>query len=197
MLKVAITGNIASGKSEVENILREKSFQVLDADEVVHNLLRDDEDVKNKFLEDFKGLDFLEYGEISRPKLGKLVFEDKALREKSEKILHPLVKEEIEQFFHQQKERGEKIVFVSVPLLFEANFEKLFDKIILVLANDEIRLKRLMQRNNLSEEYAQNRINIQMNQENKKELSDYIIYNNGSLDALRINIEDILTLLFK
>ncbi len=192
MLKVAITGNIAAGKSEVEKILREKSFPVLCADAVVHDLLRDNEEVKNKFIETFKGLDFLEYGEISRPKLGKLVFSDKNLREKSEKILHPLVKDEIEQFFYLQATKGERIAFVAVPLLFEAHFENLFDKIILIYADDEIRLKRLMQRSDLTSEQAQSRLDIQMNQDEKKALSDFIIYNNGSFESLN---EDVINLL--
>lgn len=194
MLKVAITGNIAAGKSEVEKILREKSFQVLDADDVVHNLLRDDEDVKNKFLEAFEGLDILEYGEISRHKLGKIVFTNKVLREKSEKILHPLVKDEIEQFFNEQSENGEKIAFASVPLLFEAHFENLFDKIILVYAADNIRLNRLIERSNLTQEQAQNRLDIQMNQDDKKALSDFVIYNNNSLNTLKADVEKTLEL---
>lgn len=192
MLKVAITGNIAAGKSEVEKILIEKSFPVLCADVVVHNLLRDDEEVKNKFIEALKGFDFLEYGEISRPKLGKIVFTNESARKKSEEILHPLVKKEIEKFFKEQSRQGSKIAFVAVPLLFEAHFEDLFDKIILVYADDKIRLKRLMQRSDLTQEHAQSRLDIQMNQDNKKALSDFIIYNNDSLESLN---EDVINLL--
>lgn len=183
MLKVAITGNIASGKSEVEKILRKKFFEVLDTDTVAHDLLRD-EKIKKTICETFAGFDILENKEISRSKLGKIVFEDKNLREKLEGILHPLIKQEIERFFNQQQESGKRIAFVSVPLLFEVHFENLFDKIILVYANDEIRLKRLMERNDLTPEHAQNRIDIQMNQEDKKALSDFVIYNNGSLESL-------------
>lgn len=191
MLKVAITGNIASGKSEAEKILREKSFQVLDSDVVAHDLLRDEE-VKKTILEAFAEFDILENGEISRSKLGKIVFEDKTLREKLEKILHPLIKDEIGKFFDEQSQKGEKIAFVSVPLLFEVHFENLFDKIILVYADDEIRLKRLMQRSDLTQEQAQNRINIQMKQNDKKALSDFIIYNNESLESLNKNVINLL-----
>lgn len=191
MLKVAITGNIASGKSEMEKILQEKAYKVLDSDAVVHDLFKV-ATVKEALCEAFAEFDILDNGEISRPKLGKVIFSDKDLREKAEKILHPLVKDEIERFFHKQTEKGEKIAFASVPLLFEAHFENLFDKIILVYSDDKIRLKRLMERNNLPEEQAQKRINIQMNQDSKKVLSDYIIYNNDTINSLNYKVEEIL-----
>lgn len=193
MLKIAITGNIASGKSEVEKILIEKSFKVLDTDTVAHNLL-EDINVKNKLIEVFSNFDILENDKISREKLGKIVFKDEKLRKKLENILHPLIKNEIERFFHSAKE-SEKIAFVAIPLLFETNFEKLFDKIILVYADDDIRLERLINRNNLPKEYAKNRLKIQMSQEEKISLSDFVIYNNKTLSELIKNTEQILNLL--
>lgn len=85
MLKVAITGNIASGKSAVESILRDKGFKVLDTDEVAHSLLFD-EKVKNELISAFTEYDILENAEISRPKLARIVFDDEVLR-KNWKIL--------------------------------------------------------------------------------------------------------------
>lgn len=189
MLKAAITGNIASGKSEVEKILREKSYKVLDTDDVSHNLLKD-ERVKNQIVLEFHGYDIFENNEISRQKLGKIVFEDENLRKKLESILHPLVKDEIGRFFRQNE--SEKIAFVSIPLLFETKFENLFDKIILIYANDKIRLNRLMERSNLSQECAENRIKIQMNQDEKISLADYVIYNNQSFNDLHANLQEVL-----
>lgn len=191
MIKVAITGNIASGKSVLEQILKEKGFAVIDADEIAHNLIKN-EAVKTKIIQIFQGFDIVENGEISRKKLGQIVFVRDNLRKKLEEILHPAIKDEIGRFFRQQQEQGEKIAFASVPLLFEAKFEDLFDKIIFVYADDEIRLKRLMQRNNLALEHAQNRLSIQISQDKKAPLADYVIYNNSDLEYLKLSLEKIL-----
>lgn len=195
MLKVAITGNIASGKTTVENFLKEK-YPVLDSDEVSHSLLLN-KDVQSQIEFALEGFDILEDNQISRLKLGKIIFADETLRKKLESILHPLVKESIKNFFDAQAESGKKIAFVSVPLLFEAKFESLFDKIIFVYADDSIRLERLMKRNNLPIEYAQNRLNIQISQDEKISLSDYVIYNNKNIEELATAVNNAITYLSK
>ena len=148
MIKVAIVGNIASGKSIVEKYL-EKSYPVIDTDKITHDLL---EKNQAKILEMFNKNDLLDNGFLSRKKLSNLVFSNNELLKKLENFLHPLIREEILKFFENNKNK--KLIFVSVPLLFEAKFENLFDKIIFIYANDNLRLERLMKRNNLSKTEA-------------------------------------------
>ena len=164
MLKIAITGNIAAGKSEVEKIIAQ-FFSVYDADKIAH-----------KFL-----------GNIDRRALGEKVFSDPVERKKLEDYIHPKVKDEIIKIFSETKD---KYVFVSIPLLFETGFDKLFDKILFVQCNDELRLERLMKRNNFTQEQALKRMNSQMPQEKKIAKSDYVIHNNSTKEDLQSQVLD-------
>ncbi len=185
MRKIAITGNIASGKSAVEDILKAKGYKVLDSDIVGHEVLEKSEEVR----EVFKNYDIFENKTISREKLGKIVFADKTLLKKLEDILHPQIKEKINEFFKQNS--GEKAVFVSIPLLFETNMQDMFDEILLVAADENIRLNRVMARNGYSKEYALKRIKSQMPQDEKLARVDFIIDNNTTVQELENQINTI------
>lgn len=188
MKKIAICGNIASGKTTVQKFLEGKGYKVLDTDEVSHELLT----IKNKELfEAFKHLDvFDDSGEFSRYKVGQLIFSNEEYRKKIAEIMHPQIAREIEKFFDENK--SEELLFVGIPLLFEANMQGMFDKILFVYTDDDIRLKRLLARNNYTLTHAKARMNSQMTQEKKIQMSDYIINNNGDLEELYKNLFKLL-----
>lgn len=184
MISIAIVGNIASGKSTVENVLRKKGYKVFDSDIIAHEVL---DDLSEKILEAFKDYDISENGKISRQKLGALVFDDKNLKEKLENIVHPEIKDRLKKIFEENK--LEKYIFVSIPLLFEVGWRNLFDKILFIYTEDKIRLNRLMQRNDFTKDEALARIKSQLPQEEKVKVSDFIINNNHSIDVLQKYIE--------
>jgi len=182
MLKIGLTGNIASGKSAVEDILTKVGYDVLDSDKVCHAIL----DTEPEFVELFKNYDVFENGKISRDKLGKIIFYDKELKLSLENLLYPKLRVRINEFF--AAEHSEHIVFVAVPLVFEAEMTDLFDKILFIACDDELRLKRLINRNDYSEEYARVRMASQMPQDEKIQKSDMVIFNDSTLEDLEHRI---------
>jgi len=190
MIKIAITGNIAAGKSAAENFLSEQGYTVTDTDEITHFLLKKSS-VKEKIYLCFKGYDiFNENGEIDRKKLGKIVFNNSGLLKQLEKIVHPAVIEEINKFFDRNKNK--ELVFVSVPLLYETNMTYLFDKVIIICADDEIRKKRLTEKRGFSLDEAESRMNSQMPQEEKIKSADFVIYNNSDLNNFSNQLDRVI-----
>lgn len=182
VLKIAITGNIASGKSQAEKMLKEMGFAVYDSDKIAHEVLNT--------INDFYGYDVFTNGKIDRYKLGTLVFSKPELRKKLEDITHPKIKSVIFGLF--EKHKSDKYIFVSVPLLYEAGFDNLFDKVILISVNEEIQLSRLIARNNYSKEDAIKRINAQIPQREKINKADFVVNNDSSFENLNKQIKNVL-----
>ena len=191
MKKIAITGNIASGKSQVEKMILSYGYKVADTDKINHFILASDisaiNEIKNAFAED----DILdENSNISREKLGQIIFSVGWKKLKLEEILHKRISAKVEEFYNENSK--EDFVFVSIPLLFETKQENNFDKIIFVSADYDVRLNRLIQRNGYTEKYAKIRIASQMKEDEKIKKSDYIIYNNSDLISLRKQVDSVL-----
>ena len=181
MIKVAITGNIGSGKTAVEDIIKSYGFKTLCADKIVANLYHDEKicaQLKNTF------------GTSEKKEIAQIVFNNAEKKLELECIIHPFVKYEIENFFLDNSE--EKAIFVSVPLLFEAGFEHLFDKIIFVTADENIRLERVMKRDNCNKDFAQKKILAQAQEKEKIKKSDFIIENNSTFENLKNQVKTML-----
>ena len=191
MLKVAITGNIASGKSEVEKMLLNLGFKVADTDKINHFILMSDYSAILEIKNAFKDEDILDDGgAISREKLGRVVFSSLEKKLKLEEILHKRIFEKVEEFFKENESRD--VVFVSIPLLFETKQQEMFDKIIFVSADEDTRIKRLMKRNGYTKEYALERMNSQGEEFEKIKKSDFVIYNNSDFISLKNQVKTIL-----
>ncbi len=187
-MNIGITGSIACGKSTVSNYLKEKGYTIIDADKLGHIALTNDE-VKEKLKKSF-GLTILENNEISREKLGKLVFGNDENLKILNSIVHPYIRKIILQL--QENHRDERFVFLDIALLFEAGFEDLVEKIIVVHVDEKIQLARLMSRNALSKEQAMFRIESQMSSKDKSILGNYVIDNGGTKEETYKQIDLII-----
>ena len=195
MIKLAITGNIAAGKTLIESLLHELGVITIDTDEIVHELLSSDKEVINKVNNLFDNEVKDKEGKINRKKVGDIVFNDKTKLEKLEKILHPEVKKVVNKFF--QENEKEKILAVAVPQLYETGWEVYFDYVLLVIADDKIRKERLLLRNNLSEDAAQKRLAAQIPQEEKIKKADFVINNSEDIENTRLQLKKVLVRLTK
>jgi dephospho-CoA kinase len=185
---IAITGGIASGKSMATNYIREKGYIVIDADSVVHSMYGEkvfDEPLRSEF-----GEEIFSNGLVDRKKLGEIIYNDSSKREALNKITHPLIYERIKKEIDMCQS---DIVFIDVALLFEAGFDSLADIIVCIKSSIDIRIKRLMNRDNISKEYALKKIESQMTNEEMCKKSDIIInHNNNDLTLFYNDIDKML-----
>lgn len=186
-MKVAITGSIACGKSTVTSYLLKRGYKVLDADKISHSLLEKD-NVKEILIKEFSDK-IITDNFIDRKKLGEIVFSDEKKLEKLNSIMHPLVRKEIEDKVIKSKN---DTCFIDIALLFEAKFDNLVDKIIVVHADYDVQLSRLMNRNNFSKNEAKLRIASQISSDEKIKLADYVVNNSGTIFETFSQVDDIL-----
>ena len=187
-MNIGITGSIACGKSTVSDYLIAKGYTIIDADKLGHVALNSD-DVKRKLAEKF-GDEILENNEISREKLGKLVFGNDDNLKILNSIIHPKIKELILKL--QEEHKDENLVFLDIALLYEANFVDLVEKVVVVYTDEKVQLERLMTRNFLSMEEALMRIESQMKAKEKASLGDYVINNSYSKEDTFRQIDKII-----
>lgn len=186
---VGITGGIASGKSTVSQYLVSLGYRVLDADEISKELSCISMPIYCAILDAFGREYLLPNEELDRKKLGKLIFEDPSSRAKLDSITHPIIVEELQKRIRKIED---SIIFLDIPLLFEAKLSYLCDTIVCVYVDKDTQVKRLMNRDKISKEYALSKISAQMSLEEKKKLSNYSIESMDSFDETKKNIIKIL-----
>ena len=204
MKKIGITGNIACGKSTAYEIIKSEDFSIIDCDDIVKKL--------------YSGADFIfetakifpqiiTDNKINLKILSELIFSDKDFKSAYENFIFPKVREKIIEFFKEnliksqptdvtlnsfQGLENKHYTFVVVPLLFEAGYENLFDKIIFISSNENIRKERLIARNSRLSNIADKVINSQIPEEEKIKKSDYVIKNNGTLEEFKNAVEKLI-----
>ena len=188
---IGITGGIASGKSTVTEFLRQQGYQVIDADQVVHELQEPGGRLYQALLSTFGPAILQEDGRLDRPKLGAMIFGDPELLAQSSQIQNQIIREELAGRRDLLAET-EDIFFMDLPLLFELQYEDWFDQIWLVDVTEKTQLSRLMARNGLSQEEAAKRIAAQLSLQEKRKRADVLIDNNGSIEETQQQLRDAL-----
>ena len=188
---IGITGGIASGKSTVTEFLRQQGYQVIDADQVVHELQEPGERLYQALLSAFGPAILQEDGRLDRLKLGAMIFGNPELLEQSSQIQNQIIREELAGRRHLLAGK-EDICFMDLPLLFELGYESWFDQVWLVDVTEETQLSRLMTRNALSQEEAEKRIAAQLSLQEKRNRADVLIDNNGLLELTQEQLREAL-----
>lgn len=188
---IGITGGIASGKSTVTEFLRQKGFQVVDADAVVHQLQKPGGRLFQILVEHFGEKVLLENGELNRPLLASLIFSNPEEQEWSKRTQGEIIREELAAL-RNQFALTEALFFMDIPLLFEQNYASWFDETWLVYVNRDVQLERLMKRDQISKEAAESRLNSQWPLERKISLASHSLDNNGNQEQLIAQVVQLL-----
>ena len=184
--KIAVTGGIGSGKSTVMKIIAGKGYPIFSCDEI-YSQLTSDSDFLNILRHSFGDI-LNSDGTLDRKKLSEIVFNNPAKLAELDKITHPSIYKEM---FRMADEAG-GICFCEVPLLFESGAESLFDGVIIVMRNEEQRIKSVTARDKLPEQDVKKRISNQFDYNSADFAMYYVIHNNGDLSELGWQTEEII-----
>ena len=192
MLKVGLTGGIASGKSTVSKIFTSFGAKFLDADEVAREVLLPGQPAWTRLRQAFGQEFFRPDGTVKRKQLRKLVFADPEKRSQLNAIVHPEVMKEINrrsEILSSSVRNG--VLLVDVPLLLEVGLANRFDKVVVVYVSESVQISRLQQRDGISEAEAKQALKAQMALSKKVEQADYMIDNSGTLEETLSQVEKV------
>ncbi|HDE3570415.1 TPA: dephospho-CoA kinase [Staphylococcus aureus] len=188
---IGLTGGIASGKSTVSELLSVFGFKVVDADKAAREAVKKGSKGLAQVREVFGDEAIDENGEMNRRYMGDLVFNHPEKRLELNAIIHPIVRDIMEEEKQEYLKQGHNVI-MDIPLLFENELENTVDEVWVVYTSESIQMDRLMQRNNLSLEDAKARVYSQISIDKKSRMADHVIDNLGDKLELKQNLERLL-----
>lgn len=192
-LKIAITGGIGSGKSSVSKIIESFGFPVIKADDLAKELMMKDESIKKKIIKSFGKESFTEKG-INTKYLADNVFINKEKVEKINSIIHPPTIKKIEEISKKLFEKN-NLVFVESALVYEAKIQRLFDYVIFIYAEEEIRIARKIENDSMTRLEIEKRMSFQIPDEKKTDRAHFVIDNNSTFDKLETRTKFVIELI--
>lgn len=189
---IGLTGGIACGKSSVARLIQGLGIPIVDADQIVHELLGLGGDGYAPVISQFGSQIVNTDKTINKKKLASIVFQNRAGLQALENILHPLVRARVEKMRADFVRRGEEVAFYDVPLLFEKNLETEFDYVVVVSTTPELQRMRLKERDNLTDSEIEARIKNQVPLVEKEKKGDFVIMNTGTIEDLKIQLQKLL-----
>lgn len=189
---LGLTGGIATGKTAADDYFRKRKIPIIDADTVAHQLMQKRRKSYTAIVNNFGNSILDDHQEIDRKKLGQIVFTDPQQLARLNKITHPIIRQEIISQMDQFQKCGTKLVILDVPLLFESNYQKLCDSVLVVTTSPELQLQRLQARNNLNKSAAMRRIDSQMDLSKKEAMADFVVQNNTTITDLEEKLARVL-----
>ena len=189
MRLIGLTGGIGTGKSRVAGFLRDLGVTVIDADEATRAVQAPGTEGLRLLADAFGEEILTPEGALDRPRLAAIAFADPKARQRLNGIVHPLVRRWMAERQREAAARGDPLVVLDVPLLFETRGTDGLDAVILVYAPEELQLKRLTELRGMDERAARERIAAQMPIDEKRRLASHVILNTGTLDELRAEAE--------
>ena len=179
---IGLTGGIGSGKSAAAGLFKDIGVDLIDADDLARDALNRNSKGYKLFIEQFGNKYLDEYKNINRELIRKLIFNDSAAKSKLENIIHPIVRSGIEAFIKNTKS---DYCIIVVPLIFETNSSKLYDRVLVIDCDVGVQISRTSKRDNQTKREIENIVNRQASREQRLSIADEVIVNNGSLDLLR------------
>lgn len=187
---LGLTGGIATGKSTVAHFFSLQNIPIIDSDKIVDHLLKENAVIREK-LTLWYGNKIIQNGQINRHELAKNIFESEQKRAQLNGLIHPFVEEEIIKQLNILK-KNYPLIVVDIPLLFEAKMEHLVDEVLCVYVPRDIQLVRLMARDKIEKNYALKKIDAQLDIEQKKLQSTYVIDNAQASYKTQLQVEDLV-----